>query len=118
MTGPLTSLPLYFDECVDVLVARLLETRGYDCLTALDAGQLNRDDETQLETATNLGRILITHNRVDFERLAIAWWAQGKTHAGIILAVRRADSFELARRILPVLTRYDQVGWRNSTLYA
>jgi hypothetical protein len=50
--------------------------------------------------------------------LAVAWWGQQRDHAGILLAVRRSDTYDLLRHILPVLHLYDQVGWRNTVLYA
>ena len=111
-------LRVYLDECVDVLIAQLLSSRGLDCLTALDAGHLAWSDEKHLEFACADSRILITHNRVDFERLAITWWAQQKEHAGIILAMRRADTYALGRHLLRALNQYDQAGWRNVVLVA
>ena len=36
----------------------------------------------------------------------------------MLLAVRRADTYDLARHLLPVLQLYDQAGWRNLLLYA
>jgi predicted nuclease of predicted toxin-antitoxin system len=112
------TLKLYLDEDVDILLARLLSSRGFDCVTAVEAGQLGKLDSEHLEWATGQDRILITHNRVDFERLAVAWWDQGRAHSGIILAVRRADSYLLANRVLSVLVRYDRAGWQNLVLYA
>ena len=118
MTATPSSLRVYLDEDVDVLLSSLLATHGCDCLTAVGAGHLGWSDEAQLEFAVQEARILITHNRMDFENLAVVWWGQGKEHAGIILALRRANTYELARHILPVLRRYDQAGWRNNVLYA
>ena len=109
---------VYLDECVDVLIGRLLSSRGFECLTAVDAGHLGWSDEKHLEFARSESRILITHNRVDFERLALAWWSQQKEHAGIILAIRRVDSYALTRHLLQALNRYDQLGWRNVLLVA
>lgn len=43
--------------------------------------------------------------------MTLAWWTQGSTHSGIVLAVLRADTYELARRILAVLRRHGQAGW-------
>ena len=119
MTG-LVGQPMrvYLDECVDVLIGQLLSSRGFDCLTAIDAGHLGWSDEKHLEFAHSESRVLITHNRVDFEGLAITWWAQQKDHAGIILAIRRADSYALARHLFQALNRYDQAGWRNVLLVA
>ncbi len=101
-----------------MLLASLLAAQGLDCLTTVDAGRLGSTDEGQLDFATQQGRILITHNRVDFENLAVDWWSRPKDHAGIVLAVRKVDTYDLARRLLPVLGLYDQAGWRNLVLYA
>ncbi len=103
---------------MDVLVSQLLSSRGFECLTAVDAGHLGWSDEKHLEFAYVESRVLITHNRVDFEHLAIVWWAKQKEHAGIILAIRRADTYSLARHLLQALNRYDQSGWRNIVLVA
>jgi predicted nuclease of predicted toxin-antitoxin system len=111
-------LRVYLDEDVDVLLAPLLTTHAIDCLTTLVAGNLGRTDEEQLTAALQESRVLITHNRTDFENLAVAWWGQQRDHAGILLAVRRSDTYDLLRHILPVLHLYDQVGWRNTVLYA
>jgi len=118
MTAGTSALRVYLDEDVDVLLARLLSTRGYDCLTAVAAGHLSWTDAAHLEFASQEGRILITHNRVHFEQLAVSWWQQEKEHAGILLTVRRADTYAVARRILRVLAGYDEAGWRNCVLYA
>ena len=41
--------------------------RGFDVLSARDAGQLHLDDDEQLAFAVAQGRALVTHNRHDFE---------------------------------------------------
>ena len=115
---PPSVLRVYLDEDVDVLLARLLGARGFDCVTASELGHLGWTDEQQLEWSAAEERTLITHNRVDFENLARQWWSRSKAHAGIILAVRRANSNELLRRVLPILALYDQAGWRNVSMYA
>jgi predicted nuclease of predicted toxin-antitoxin system len=115
---PAPPLRVYLDEDVDVLLAGLLTARGYDCLTTTAAGRLGRTDEEQLEFALQESRVLITHNRTDFEDLARVWWAARRDHAGIVLALRRADVYDLARHVLPVLRLYDQAAWRNTILYA
>jgi hypothetical protein len=118
MTPVPPSLRVYLDEDVDVLLAPLLAAHGIDCLTSLAANKLRQSDEEQLQSALLETRVLITHNRTDFENLAVAWWGQQRDHAGIILAIRRADTYDLARHVLPVLRLYDQAGWRNNVLYA
>jgi hypothetical protein len=95
-----------------------LAAHGIDCLTTLAAGNLRLSDAEQLAFAHQESRVLITHNRTDFESLAISWWRQQRDHSGIVLAMRRADTYDLARHVLPVLQLYDQAGWRNTVLYA
>jgi predicted nuclease of predicted toxin-antitoxin system len=114
----MSSLRVYLDEDVDVLLAPLLAVHGIDCLTTVADGNVGRTDEEQLTFATQESRVLVTHNRTDFEGLALTWWAQQRDHAGILLAVRRSDTYDLLRRVLPVLQLYDQAGWRNMVLYA
>ena len=92
MTPGPAPLRVYLDQDVDVLLAALLPVHGLDCLTTLAAGHLGWNDESQLEFATQETRVLITHNRVDFEYLAVAWWGQKKDHGGIVLAIRRANT--------------------------
>jgi predicted nuclease of predicted toxin-antitoxin system len=111
-------LRIYLDEDVDVLLARLLGSRGFHCVSASELGHLAWTDAQHLEFAAGQGAILITHNRVDFENLARQWWDQSKNHAGIVLAFRRANTHVLLRRLLPVLACYDQSGWRNVVMYA
>jgi len=111
-------LRVYLDEDVDVLLAPLLSVHGIDCLTTVAAGNLGRTDEEQLTFALHESRVLITHNRDDFENLAVVWWGQQHDHAGIVLAMRRSDTYGLARHVLPVLQVYDQAGWINAVLYA
>ena len=111
-------LRVYLDEDVDVLLAQLLRSRGFDCTFALEANHLRWTDEQHLEWATSEERIVITHNRVDFVELARQCWSRSKDHAGIVLAVRRANTYDLTRRVLPVLACYDQVDWRNVVMYA
>ena len=107
----------YLDEDVDVLLARLLGSRGFDCVSASELGHLAWTDAKHLDFAAEQGRILITHNRVDFENLAKQWWNQSKDHAGIMLAFRRANTHEVLRRVLAVLSNYDQPGWQNVVMY-
>lgn len=118
MTAALPQLCVYLDEDVDVLLVPLLAAHGIDALTTVAAGNLRRSDEDQLAFASQESRVLITHNRLDFENLAVDWWNQQRDHAGIVLTIRRADTYELLRHLLPVLQLYDQAGWVNMVLYA
>jgi len=65
---------LYLDEDVNVLVADLLKAKGFDAITARDAGQLHASDAEQLAYAVSQVRTLVTHNRIDFEALIQAYF--------------------------------------------
>ncbi len=95
---------LYLDEDVNVLVADLIKARGFDAITARDAGQLQVSDPEQLTYAVNQERTLVTHNRSDFEKLVQAYFASEQMHYGVIFAVRRSPQ-EIARRLLVLLNQ-------------
>lgn len=61
-------------------------------------------DEEQLEFAVNEKRVLLTHNRVDFEELATQYFQENKTHYGIIIAVLRLPN-ETVKRLLEILNQ-------------
>ncbi|WP_292707328.1 DUF5615 family PIN-like protein [Nostoc sp. NMS2] len=76
---------LYSDEDMSALVARLLRSRGLDITTVPEQATLGKTDREQLEFATSVGRCLLTHNRVDFERLHLQYIEENKEHFGIIV---------------------------------
>jgi hypothetical protein len=93
---------LYLDEDVSVVVGEMLRARGYDVLSARDAGTLGKTDREQLRYASSESRTLITHNRVDFERLVNEQFDRDGSHSGVIILFRRSYA-EMAKRLLPVL---------------
>lgn len=113
---PSRPAPVYLDEDVSVVAAAILKARGFDVLTARDAGQLGRSDFQQLAFGTEAGRVLLTHNRVDFERLHQEWLEAGKSHAGIVVARRRPPG-DLAARVGRLLTRLTAEDLHNQLLY-
>jgi predicted nuclease of predicted toxin-antitoxin system len=74
-----TIAALYTDEDMSALVATLLRSRGLDITTVPEQVALGKTDQEQLEFATFLGRCLLTHNRVDFERLHLQYMEEGQT---------------------------------------
>ncbi|MGK7925888.1 MAG: DUF5615 family PIN-like protein [Spirulina sp.] len=95
-------IKLYLDEDVHILIADLIRARGFDVITARDAGLLEKTDEEQLAYAVSQDRAIVTHNRVDFEILAQSYFDSGKTHSGIILAFRNTPQ-EITRKLLIIL---------------
>ena len=113
------SLPaaLYCDEDVSVVLAAMPRARGFQVTTALDAGHLGQPDERQLQVAAEAARVLLTHNRADFERLHRQWLEAGRRHAGIIIARRRLPG-ELAMRLGRLLGRLTADDFMNQLFYA
>jgi hypothetical protein len=106
---------LYLDEDASARsLARGLRARGIDVLTAVEAGQLERDDPDQLEFATHQGRVIYTYNVAHFYRLHTVWAVQGKSHAGIILVAQgRFSVGEQLRRVLKLVANRSAEAMRN-----
>ncbi len=109
-------IELYLDEDVSALVAKLLVARGFDAITTLEAGQTRNSDDDQLAFATNQKKTLLTHNRVHFEAISQEYFAAGKVHHGIIIAVRR-PAHEIVRRLLAVLNHVTADEMQNQIRY-
>ncbi len=95
-------IELYLDEDVHVGIADLLRARGFSVSTARDESQLAKSDEEQLAFAVSRRKTFMTHNRHDFEILARDYVNAGKTHYGIILAVRHPP-YKIVQRLLRIL---------------
>jgi hypothetical protein len=70
----------YADENFSLPVVIRLRTLGHDVLTVQEAGEVGGDDARVLAYATLAGRIVLTFDRRDFERLHRA----SSNHAGIV----------------------------------
>lgn len=95
-------IELYADEDVSAIISKSVKARGFSVLTTLEVGNLGKSDAEQLGFAAAEKRVLLTHNRVDFEELAKEYFEQDKTHHGIIIAVRRLPN-EITKRLLQIL---------------
>lgn len=76
---------LLLDEMFSPAIARLLVADGIDCdAVAARPSLRSRDDAEVLETALDEGRVLVTNNVVDFERLRSRRQADGLPVPGLI----------------------------------
>ena len=100
---------------MDRTLVRALRARGVDVTTALGEGMIERSDAEHLEYATAQGQVLYTFNAGDFYRLHTSSLAQGKNHAGIILARQQRYSVgEQMRRLLKLVATKSAEEMRNS----
>jgi hypothetical protein len=106
---------LYFDEdSVNRALIRALRARGMDVTNAVDAGHAASPDRVQLEHATAEGRVLFTYNVGDFFALHTQFRQEGRSHAGLILAVQQRHSVgEQMRRILRINRERSSDDMRN-----
>jgi hypothetical protein len=107
---------LYLDEDVSALVARLVRARGFTATTTQEAGQEGKSDPEQLAYVASRRWTILTHSRVDFERLAAEYFTTGQTHSGIIIAMRRPPH-ELCRRLLAMLNQVTADEIENQVRY-
>jgi hypothetical protein len=109
-------IELYLDEDVNVLVAKLLQGRGFSATTTRAEGQLQNSDAEQLAFAVSEQKTFLTHNRADYDALAEKYLEEGKTHYGIILAVRHPP-YELVRRLMRILNNLTADEMENQIRY-
>jgi len=95
--------PGYADECIQRPVVEIVRERGFDIVSALEAGQGQQPDRIQLAYATSLNRVLLTYNRWDFRRLHRDLLTAGVGHAGIVLLPQPAPLSRSALRICMLL---------------
>ena len=98
-------ISIYLDEdSQSSSLVQTLLTRGVDVITARQAAMLKRSDAEQLEWAAAHGRVLFSSNIGDFYGLHTSLLAQGRSHAGIILAQQQHYSVgDLMRRLLKLI---------------
>jgi len=99
-------MTLYFDEDVSMDLARLLRRNGFVVASSHEEGNNEASDAFQLAYASHRNWTLVTHNRRNFEKLALEWAATDRHHAGIIALVRRPVA-DLARRLETLLQSTD-----------
>jgi predicted lactoylglutathione lyase len=93
-------LRLYADENFELPVIKKLREKGYDILTALEAGNANQGipDEDVLAFAIQENRAVITLNYNDFKNLH----KRDSNHRGIVICIstrRKEDRDDFADRI-------------------
>jgi hypothetical protein len=64
-----------------------------------------------------LGRCIVTHNRVDFERLHLQFIEEGRKHCGIIV-VPQKNAYEIAQRVGILVNALTVESIKNQLLYA
>ncbi len=106
----------YLDENISVVVAEILRSRGFEAVTTQEAGNKGLSDEQQLEFASDDKMTILTHDRTDYEDLAKNYFAEGKTHYGIIIAYPRKPHI-IAGRLSSFFNRFTADEMMNQIIY-
>lgn len=109
-------IELYLDEDISVLLAKLLKARGFEVITTQDAKRLGASDKGQLEYAIRKEKVLLTHNRLHFEKLHKEYLRENKNHYGIIIATRQNEYITL-KRLLKILDNVSADEMKNQLRY-
>lgn len=111
----MSQIRLYLDE--DVIqrgLVEALQNSGMDVITTSEANKLGEADEEQLIWATEQGRVIYSFNMGDFCRLHSIFMAQGREHAGIVLARQQRHSIgEQLRGLLNLIATNSAEEMRN-----
>ena len=98
----------YLDEDVDRAYIALFEAKRLTALTTAQARRLRAHDDVQLLTATDFGRILLTHNARDFLLLDRAWrslaqrWQVDVSNHSSILVVPQTSKESFPQIVLEI----------------
>ncbi len=108
-------MALYADENFPLRTVDELRRLGHDVLTALEDGRANQSipDEDLLARATEIGRALLTLNRLDFKRLH----RQMPDHAGIIICTEDPDRVGQAERVAASIAEAGELRGRLLRVY-
>jgi predicted nuclease of predicted toxin-antitoxin system len=89
---------LFLDADIDSVLVAPFEARGHSVQTTAQVSRHNATDIEQLLIATDLGRLLITHDRDDYlllcrlwRALALRWGVSSETHAGVLIVPQAAQ---------------------------
>lgn len=99
---------IYLDEDINILVGEIVRSRGFEVLTVTEAERKGESDEEQLKFAAKNKYVILTQNRVDFEKLAQEYFAGNKTHYGIMITVHRSPQ-EIAQRLSAILNNISKM---------
>jgi hypothetical protein len=114
-------ITLYTDADVHGGLAAQIRLRGFDAISAYEAGRAELSDADQLAYAVSQRRAILTCNAKDFAPLSKTWWQDGRQHHGIIVS-EQLPLGEMLRRVLRLLDSVSadavENGYRNLAEFA
>lgn len=77
---------IYTDEDVSISVCKALRLRGFKAFATIEENKCESSDVEQLEYATSIMAVLLSHNIQDFPRIHYEFMKNNSHHHGIIVA--------------------------------
>lgn len=109
-------IKIYTDEDVPNAIAKALKRRGYEAFTTPERNKCGTSDLEQIEYATSLQAVILTHNVHDFPKLHYEIIASGKNHTGIIVG-KRYSIGETVQRVLNLASKLSAEEMKNRLEY-
>lgn len=109
-------IKIYTDEDVAISVCKVLRLRGFEAYSTIEKDRCESMDEEQLEYATSIEAILLTHNVRDFPRIHYEYMKMNKHHGGIIVA-KQISIGELVKKLLHLASILSQEDMRDRLEY-
>jgi hypothetical protein len=88
------------DDFIEKILVRMLKAAGHDLTIPADAGLSAADDPVHLTEAIGTGRILLTYNAKDFEKLHNLVIASGGHHPGVLVVRKDNDRRDMSPRAI------------------
>ncbi len=110
-------IQLYFDEDISARIVDNLKNRGFNVVSARDMDMLHKDDESQITYSIAQKRAIVTHNRLDFEKLHQRSLETETRHYGIIIVKRRQNEHIVVARLLALLDSISSEEIENQLRY-
>ena len=108
---------LYMDHHVPSAITAGLRMRGVDVVTAEEDGAASMEDDSLLDRATSLGRVLFSEDR-DLLVIAQGWLQTGRDFSGVVYAHQLAISIGQAVHDLELLAKVlEPADMRNHVEY-
>jgi predicted nuclease of predicted toxin-antitoxin system len=107
------AIKFYMDEHVHPGVAKALEKRGIDVVTAQRAGMLDVDDDEHLQLAASQGRVIFTQ---DDDFLDDQWTSEMK-HSGIAYAPQSMSMREIIEGLVLIYEAVTEDEMKNHVEY-
>ena len=104
---------LYFDEDVHPDLVYVLQEKGFDAITTIEAGLQGNSDRQQIDYAISNNRAILTFNVKHFVLLYNEMYSKNRQHPGIVVSTQQ-NFGETLKRLLKLLNNKTAEEMSNS----